>query len=147
MRTAIRHLPFLIVTLALCGTASAGPVVIVNSESGVTTMTREDVINVFLGRFRQLPSGLAARPLDLPDGHPERDRFYRLLVDKPPAEIRAYWARLIFSGRVSPPVPASDEAAVVAEVARDRQAIGYLPAPPRDPRVRVIYLLEEHAQP
>lgn len=147
MPAAIRFLTALIVGIALGTGAYAGPVVIVNADSGVTTMSRDEVINVFLGRFRQLPSGLAARPLDLPAVHPERERFYRLLVDKQPAEIRAYWARLIFSGRISPPVAASGEAAVLAEVARDRQAIGYLPAPPDDPRVRVVHLLEELPRP
>lgn len=146
MRATILR-PVLLIVLALGGVAHAGPVVIVNAESGVTAMSRDEVINVFLGRFRQLPSGLAARPLDLPAAHPERERFYRLLVDKRPAEIRAYWARLLFSGRISPPDEPGGEAAVLAKVAADRQAIGYLPTPPKDPRVRVVHLFEEHARP
>lgn len=152
MTAASRFLPALIASLALvdavfAGPESGGPVVIVNAGSGVTAMSRDEVINIFLGRFRQLPSGLAARPLDLPVDHPDRERFYRLLVDKRPAEIRAYWARLVFSGRTSPPAAAAGEAAMLAEVARDRQAVGYLPKPPSDPRVRVVYLLEEPPQP
>lgn len=147
MHAARRLVTTLLLGLVLSDVAPAGPVVIVNAHSGVTAMTRDEVINVFLGRFRQLPSGLAAHPIDLPAEHPERARFYRLLVDKQPSEIMAYWARLVFSGRTSPPAAASDEAAVLAQVARDRQAIGYLPAPPNDSRVRVVFLLEEDAQP
>lgn len=147
MRATRRHLSALLLGLALSEAVQAGPVVIVNADSGVTVMSRDEVINVFLGRFRQLPSGLAARPIDLPADHPGRERFYRLLVDKEPAEIRAYWARLVFSGRVSPPRTPGGEADVLAEVARDRQAIAYLPSPPKDTRVRVVYRLEEHLTP
>lgn len=147
MRAVRHHLSVLVLGLALGDAVTAGPVVIVNAQSGVAEMNREEVINVFLGRFRQLPSGVAARPIDLPETHPVRERFYRLLVDKQPAEIRAYWARLVFSGRTSPPATADGEAAVLATVVRDRQAIGYLPAPSADPRVRVVYELEEPVQP
>lgn len=144
---ARHHLSALLLGLVLGDAVNAGPVVIVNAQSGVAEMSREEVINVFLGRFRQLPSGAAARPIDLPETHPDRERFYRLLVDKQPAEIRAYWARLVFSGRTSPPATAASEAAALAKVAHDRQAIAYLPAPPADSRVRVVYELEEPVQP
>src|SRR5512146_3193205 len=83
--------------LALAPAARAGDlVVVVNPKSGVHQLSRDEVINIFLGRYRQLPGGIAAEPLDLPAGVADRALFYERLVGKDQAEINAYWARLVF---------------------------------------------------
>ena len=95
-------------------------VVVVNPASGVESLERSDVVNIFLGSFRQFPSGVAATPVDLPQGHPARAEFYRLLVGKTPSEINTYWARLVFSGKTRPPVKverAEEAAALVQSMA------------------------------
>lgn len=141
-RTA-RLLSLLLLCALLAGRAAADVVVVVNSASGVPSLTRDEVVNIFLGRFRQLPSGVPAAPLDLPAEHPDRVQFYRLLVHKEPSEIRSYWARLVFSGRTMPPRVATGEDDLVTQVAGSRQAVGYLSAAPNDPRIRVVFRLRE----
>lgn len=97
--------------LLLLGLLAFGPlasawadlVVVTNPKSGIDRMSREEVVFVFLGRWRQLPSGIAAVPIDLPIDSPERAAFYRQLVSKSPSEIKAYWSRLMFSGGARPP--------------------------------------------
>ena len=103
-----RFVACLIFALLLPATAWADDiVVVVNPGSGVESLSRNDVINIFLGGFRRLPSGIAALPVDLPQGNPVREEFYRLLVGKNPAEINTYWSRLIFSGKTRPPLQAT----------------------------------------
>ncbi|NIV39835.1 MAG: hypothetical protein GWN58_63625, partial [Anaerolineae bacterium] len=71
-----------------------------NPDSGLETLEREQIVNIYMGRYRKLPSGISALPLDHTD---HRETFYRTLVDKSLPAINAYWARLVFSGRGSPP--------------------------------------------
>ena len=78
-------------------------VVVVNARCGVAAMTRNEVVNVFFGRNRQFFNGVEAQPVDMPDGHPDRARFYRALVGKEVSEVNAYWSRQVFSGRMQPP--------------------------------------------
>lgn len=113
-------------------------VVIVHPGSGVDRLTRTEVTNIFLGRFRQLPSGLKAMPFDV-TAH--RDAFYLALVGRTPAEINAYWARLKFSGRTTPP-PQVDEAAALARVASDTGAIAYVDRKAVDGRVKIVFVVE-----
>ena len=120
-------------------------VVVANPKSGAESLSREQVVNIFLGRFRQFPSGLTAEPLDLPAT--ERAYFYRKLVGKDLAEINAYWARLIFSGRTLPPEPLKSEAAVVHRVASTPGAIGYVSRAAVDKRVRIVFELGSHVSP
>lgn len=78
-------------------------VVVVNARCGVAAMTRNEVVNVFFGRNRQFFNGVEAQPVDMPDSHPDRARFYRALVGKEVSEVNAYWSRQVFSGRMQPP--------------------------------------------
>lgn len=131
------HLLLICLLACLPAMASAQVVVVVNPKSGVERLTREEVINIFLGRFRQLPSGLPAEPIDLPATQPEKAHFYQSLVGKELAEINAYWARLVFSGRTSPPRQARNTDDLLTQVAGTPGAVGYLDRNRVDGRVRI----------
>lgn len=138
----ITHLRFpallaVLAALASCP-AAAELVVVANAGSGVERLSRDEVINIFLGRYRQLPSGLAALPIDQPAEQPLKAQFYRKLVNKDLAEINAYWARLTFSGKTSPPRQAANAAEVVDWLAHTRGAIGYVERDMVDARIRIV---------
>ena len=104
----MRHaLALLLLAAALnMRTAGAGNlVIIVNPASGIENLTRSQIVDIFLGRNRKLPSGAVAIPIDLRSGDPERKEFYLLLVGKDLAQMSSYWARLVFSGQATPPFP------------------------------------------
>jgi ABC-type phosphate transport system substrate-binding protein len=126
----MKRIIFLLIFAALApgvGRANDGDsiVVIVNPASGVDRLSREEVIDIFLGRFRKLPSGRAALPIDV-EAADERARFYQLLVKKSPAEISSYWARLVFSGQTSPPFQVPDSKTAVELVQSNPNAIAYV---------------------
>ena len=112
--------------LGLPWPACAELVVIVNPQSGVDQLTRSQVINIFLGNHREFPNGLRARPFDLPTGNPDKELFYRGLVNRDLNQMAAYWSRLVFAGSTSPPVQAGDTQEVIQAVATSRNAIGYV---------------------
>jgi ABC-type phosphate transport system substrate-binding protein len=117
---------------------SAEPVVVVNARSAVPKLSRDEVINIFLGRYRQLPTGETALPIDQPEGSALRSEFYRKLVNKEPNEINAYWARLIFSGKTAPPKEALSPAEVVSSLLAHPGAIAYLERSQLDARFKVV---------
>src|SRR5579864_5027015 len=101
----------LLVAAALLNIRSAGAgdlVVVVNPASGIDKLTRNQTIDIFLGRYRKLPSGAVAMPIDLRAGTQERKEFYLLLVGKDVAQMSSYWARFVFSGQAAPPFPVPD---------------------------------------
>lgn len=112
-------------------------VVIVNAHSHVHSLTRDQVIDIFMGRFRQLPSGATALPIDVSDPV-VRQAFYQRLVRKNLAEIGSYWARLVFSGEASPPFQAPDARTAVKLVATNPDAISYCYRSAVTGRVRVV---------
>lgn len=112
-------------------------VVIVNAGSHVHSLTRDQVIDIFMGRYRQLPSGATALPIDVDDPS-ERQTFYERLVHKNLAEIGSYWARLVFSGQATPPFRAPDSRAALKLVATNPDAIAYCYRSAVTGRVKVV---------
>lgn len=127
--------------LLIPGRASAEIVVVVAAEVPVRSLSREEVVDIFLGRYRQLPTGQSARPVDVANGEALRADFYRLLVDKSPAQIGSYWARLTFSGKARPPAVLPSQRDVMEAVVRQPGTVGYIDRKWVDSRVRVVYTL------
>ena len=131
-----------LVLLVLACSARAELAVIVNPQSGVDQLGRSQVINIFLASSREFPNGDPAVPIDLPPGSPENAQFYRALVNRDPEQMSAYWSRLVFSGKASPPLRANSWKEVIQAVATNRSAIGYVESEHVDPaRVRVVFVI------
>lgn len=139
MRTRALTL-LLLLACALAGAAAHAAdrlVVITHPASQVESMSRAQLVNVFMGRYKKLPSGVRAVVLD---NVARKEQFYARLLNKTLAEINAYWARLTFSGQTDPP-RLLDEAQVIEIVASTPGAVGYVDKQLVDDRVRVVHEL------
>jgi ABC-type phosphate transport system substrate-binding protein len=132
-------LPLLLFALlSYAAPAIAEPVVVVNARSSVTQLSQDEVINIFLGRYRRFPGGGAATPIDQPEGNPLRAEFYRKLVNKDLDQINAYWSRLIFSGKTPPPRSAENAAEVLRLLSANPGGIAYIERNQLDSRFRIV---------
>jgi ABC-type phosphate transport system substrate-binding protein len=95
------------------------------------------VIDIFLGRYRKLPSGRVAMPIDV-TSEGDRAQFYQLLVKKSPAEMSSYWARLVFSGTTSPPFQVPDSQTALDLVGSNPNAIAYVDRSAVTSKVKVV---------
>jgi ABC-type phosphate transport system substrate-binding protein len=118
--------------------ASADVVAVVSAKSAVKALTPSQVADIFLGRVSRFPNGVLAVPIDLRDGSPERDEFYAKITGKTPAQIKAYWSKIIFTGRGQPPKAVPTELDVKKIIAADDTAIGYIDASLLDDSVRAL---------
>jgi ABC-type phosphate transport system substrate-binding protein len=117
----------------------AEPVVVVSVRSPVKTLSGEQVARIFLGKTETFPGGQRAVPIDQSEGSAVRDQFYDQVVNKTPAQLKAYWSRIIFSGRGEPPRSEPDDGAVKRRLQQDARAIGYIDHESLDPTVRLVY--------
>lgn len=132
------------ILLLLCVTllapiVSADLVLVANSESGIERLTQSEVVNIYLGRYRRLPTGKTATPIDLSENTESKATFYRQLVDKNLAEINAYWSRLVFSGKTRPPqqVETVDEA--LEFLANNLNALAYIDRTAVNSKVTIVF--------
>lgn len=122
----------LLFSLVGYGKDSDGWLIVVNADAEIEHLSKKQVISLFLGRSKFLPTGEKARAFDFPIESSARADFYRLLTGKNIADIDAYWARLKYSGRASPPTPVDDGEQIIALVSRVPSAIAYLPLEQED---------------
>lgn len=110
-----------------------------NSRSALP-MSQEEATQLFLGYRNRLNDGTLVTLIDLPVGS-TRNHFYQRLTNKNPVQVRATWSRLVFSGRVRPPIEAGSAKEALEWLANMPNAIGYLPASIQDQRLKVLLVV------
>ena len=120
------------------GMASADVAVVVSSKSGAGNLTAAQVSDIFLGKSSSFPGGGAAVPIDQSEGSPVRDEFYTKVTGKSAAQVKAYWSKIIFSGKGKPPKDVADSAAVKKQLAENPNAIGYIDKAAVDGTVKTV---------
>src|ERR1044071_5246864 len=81
----------------LAGSARAELVIVVNPKSPAASMSADEVANVYLGKDPRFA------PVDLPEAAQARGEFYKKVAGKDNAQVKALWARLVFTGKMQPP--------------------------------------------
>jgi ABC-type phosphate transport system substrate-binding protein len=139
--TFIRRVGLLAIGLALSAANSAviaDVVVVVSARSAITTLSKSQVADIFLGRLSRFPDGVLAVPIDQAEGSSTRDEFYAKVAGKSPAQVKAHWSKIIFTGRGQPPKAVSNSVDVKKRIAADSSVIGYIEENMVDDSVRVL---------
>lgn len=119
------HTFLLLAALLASGPNRAEILIVTSNRSGPIELTREQAEKLYLGRSTTLSDGSSASLVDLPNGS-VRDEFYLKLTGKNPAQIQAYWSRLVFTGRALPPREARSMAEARQWLTDTPNLIGYL---------------------
>lgn len=102
--------------------------VIVNPKNPTSKLSKQFVADAFLKKRTRWGGDATIQPVDLGQKHSVRARFSRSMLDRDVGAVRRYWAQLVFSGRGVPPPEVTNEDAVMAYVAKNPGAIGYVSA-------------------
>ncbi len=126
--TMKKHIVLLVIILLTLPLKGWGKdlLVIVNKDNPMSFITKQQIVDLFMGRSPYFPSGDAVVKLDAPSSSKVREHFYQSLVNMSLPEVNAYWARLMFSGRATPPMLVPNEKDIVKLVASNSNAIGYI---------------------
>lgn len=117
---------------------AADVVAVVSARNPVTTLTKNQVVDIFLGKTSRFPDGSQAVPIDQIEGSDARDEFYARFADKSGAQVKAHWSKIIFTGRGQPPRGVSDSIEVKKLVVENPNAIGYIEQNLVDGSVKVL---------
>lgn len=137
----MKKLIFIVATitgLSFTNLACAQIAVVVSAKSPATGLNKEQTAALFLGKSSQLPGAGAPVLVDQGETSDVRKNFYGKVADKTPAQVKAIWARLVFSGKSAPPKEAPNSAEVKRLVAANPDAVGYIEKSAVDPSVKVL---------
>jgi len=105
--------------------AQAQVIVIANPGVKASAVSKNDLKDVFTGAATALPGGGNVVPILLKAGT-VHEEFLQAYIGKNDTAYRAGWRSLVFSGQASMPKSLDGDAAVVAFVANNNGAIGYI---------------------
>lgn len=145
MRQALKMaLEMALAAALLCGVSGAAwaeLAVIANPANPVAALSPEDIKLIYLGKRQEFPGGGAVKPVDQKEGSPVRDAFATKIVGKDASQLKAYWSKMIFSGRGTPPQEVGDDAAVKAWVVGNPEGLGYIDGGAVDATVKVLLVV------
>lgn len=104
--------------------ANPDAIVVVGTSPG--TLSLEQLQNIYFQNGGRLPNGEAAVPLDYREGNEVREAFYRRAFKRSWAQMKAYWAARIFTGKGYPPRAVDDAAEGLKLMEKEGKAEGFL---------------------
>lgn len=113
-------------------------VVVVSAKSSLTSLTKQQVSDLFLGKSNAFPDGGQSVPIEQSEGTVDRNDFHGRVTGKSATQLKAYWSKQIFSGTGVPPKEAADAANLKKMIAANPNVIGYLDKKDVDPSVKVV---------
>jgi len=120
------------------GWAAADVVAVISAKNPVTALSRNQVVDIFLGKSSRFPDGSQAVPIDQAEGSAARDELYTNFAGKSPAQVKAYWSKIIFTGRGQPPRQVPNGVEMLKVIADSPGTIGYIEQSLVDSSVKVL---------
>jgi ABC-type phosphate transport system substrate-binding protein len=100
-------------------------VVIMNQKNSDIVLNKSDISKIFLGKKKKFPNNQLAMPIDLMDAE-IKNNFYFNISNKSESQLKSYWARMIFTGKQSPPDIIDNANDVIDLVSNNPNVIGYV---------------------
>lgn len=142
MTTLFSRSALVVIGLALSlssAVVEADVVAVVSAKSPIIALDKSQVADLFLGKTSRFPNGIQAVPIDQAEGLAVRDEFYGKVLGKTAGQMKAYWSKIIFTGRGQPPPSVSNDIEMKKHISENPAAIGYIDRSLVDNSVRVIF--------
>lgn len=136
MGREMKKLAAFLLFVVMSSVAAAESVVIVH-PSNTNAIDAGAISKLFLGKSQKFASGDEAVPVNIESG-PVRESFDQAVLGKSEAQLKAYWAKLVFTGKGSPPKAVASDADVKALIAANPNMIGYISSASADDSVKVV---------
>jgi ABC-type phosphate transport system substrate-binding protein len=119
---------------------SLADIVVVVHPANDAALDKKSVQRVFLGKEKKFSNGKEVLPINQVPSSAARGSFDTDTLGRSSTQIAAYWSKLVFTGKGIPPKELDNDAAVLAIVADNPNAIGYIDSASVSGAVKVISL-------
>jgi len=124
--------------LCLCSPLVFAEVAVIVNTGNSSEISDNDIKRMFLGKNKTFSNGEAVNAINLKSGNVTRSDFEKKVLGKSSSQVKAYWSKLIFSGKAKPLKELASDSEILSQVASTPNAIGYIDASKVDASVKVI---------
>ncbi len=115
---------FLTTSLLLSSVAYAGVAVVVH-PSNANNLDAGTISKIFLGKTKSFPDGTKIIAISQ-EGTPAADEFNEKALKKSSSQLKAYWSKLVFTGKGTPPKGVATDGEVIELVKSNPNTIGFI---------------------
>ena len=125
----------LLLTGAINAYADVSVIVHPSNDSSFEAST---IKRIFTGKEKSFSNGNKGIPISQGAGSAVTGEFNKKVIKKSSAQLKAYWSKLIFTGKGTPPKEASNDAEVIKMVAANPDTIGFVSSDAVTDQVKVV---------
>lgn len=115
--------------------------VVVSNNNATSELSKIQVKRIFLFKTNKLNT-IHIKVYEIKSTSYKKE-FYKNVLGKSVKQLRAYWARLIFTGKAKPPKQLRDIEALIQKMREDTQVISYVPFSEVTASMKVLYITEK----
>lgn len=131
----------LLTSAAITQQAHAELAIIAHPNNSMMGISKDELERIYLGKSRSFSNGRSVKAVDQTVGSRARDKFNKEVLQMTEAKRKAYWSRLVFTGKGKPPASLDDDAAVLEWIASHPDGLGYITGSKISKRVKVLLIL------
>ena len=124
-------------------TADAGVAVIANKNLAVDRLTVSQTKKLWLGKSHTIPGVGKVMVVDQKPENSATKIFYKKVVRKNPNQLKAYWAKVVFTGKGYPPRALDSDEKVISWVAKTPNGLGYVDSSAVNDSVKVLLTVKQ----
>lgn len=113
-------------------------VVVVVHPTNSVTMNSAEIAKLYLGRSKSFSNGSPAIPLAQTESAAATPIFNEKILNKTGSQMKAYWSKLVFTGKGTPPQELTTDEEVIALVSQNPSMIGYIEKKSVTTEVKVV---------
>ncbi|MGK0515091.1 MAG: hypothetical protein ACI9W0_001500, partial [Gammaproteobacteria bacterium] len=112
-------------------------VAVIVNPGNANALDAETIKKIYLGKAKSFDNGNKVNPATQ-NGTAIADEFNSKVVGKSSSQLNAYWSKLVFTGKGTPPEKFDSDQAVIDFVAANGDSIGYIDSSKATDKVKVI---------
>jgi len=131
----------LIVLILVFALKASEIAVVVSLNFEGTNLDKRSVSRIFLAKTVKINS-VRIRVYEVKNTK-YKQSFYKAVSGKSPAQLRAYWTTLIFTGKAKPAKQLNDINELIAKMKIDNKVISYVPLSEVTDEMKILYTMNE----
>ncbi|WP_254304061.1 phosphate ABC transporter substrate-binding protein [Shewanella sp. VB17] len=113
-------------------------VAVIVHPSNASDFDASTIKKIFLGKQKSFSNGKTAIVLSVNNSDPVMTEFNQKVMDKSNSQIKAYWSKIIFTGKGTPPQEMASAGEVISSISSNPDSIGYIDASLATDAVKVV---------
>lgn len=123
--------------ISICSFGAFAEVAVIVNPGNASALDADTIKKIYLGKTKSFDNGNKVNPATQ-NGTAVAEEFNSKVVGKSSSQLNAYWSKLVFTGKGTPPEKLDTDQAVIDFVAANADSIGYIDSSKATDKVKVI---------